>query len=212
MKKNSKEAIVEAAVHLFNTKGYNGTSIRDIAAKAKVNSANINYYFKSKHGLLEYCFTSFFENYISELEKGYFLLDEGAAVSLKKVAENILLFYCANLSVSRFVLREMSIDSQVVREILSTYFVKERFMFKEIIETGMKKKEFRSQSPSYTIIQLKGLLAMPFLNSQYVTEVLHIYPNEPYFSKKYLKEIYRWIDSVVCVNLQDQDSVEYSPT
>lgn len=41
----AKELIMEAAIGLFHTNGYNGTSIRDIARKANVNSANISYYF-----------------------------------------------------------------------------------------------------------------------------------------------------------------------
>ncbi len=84
MKKNSKEAIVHAAVSLFNTKGYSGTSIRDIAAKANVNPANISYYFQNKHGLLEYCFTSFFEQYMEKIEEGFACIDHGATFCLKK--------------------------------------------------------------------------------------------------------------------------------
>ena len=48
MKKNSKDAIVEAAISIFNTKGFQGTTIREIAGKAKVNVANISYYFQNK--------------------------------------------------------------------------------------------------------------------------------------------------------------------
>ncbi|MGZ6539994.1 MAG: TetR family transcriptional regulator, partial [Bacteroidia bacterium] len=57
MKKNSKEAIVNAAISLFNSNGFSGTSIRDIAELANVNIATIAYYFDNKLGLLEYCFT-----------------------------------------------------------------------------------------------------------------------------------------------------------
>ncbi|WP_316252492.1 TetR family transcriptional regulator [Bacillus aquiflavi] len=79
MRKNSKKHIVDVAVSLFNMKGYSGTSVRDIAGKANVNVANISYYFQSKHGLLEYCLTSFFENYLSEIENGYSLLGQKEA-------------------------------------------------------------------------------------------------------------------------------------
>jgi AcrR family transcriptional regulator len=61
MKKDSKEEIVKAAISLFNSNGYAGTSIRDIAKEANVNSATIAYHFENKLGLLEYCFTYFFE-------------------------------------------------------------------------------------------------------------------------------------------------------
>jgi AcrR family transcriptional regulator len=42
---------VKAAVRLFAEKGFQGTSVRDIIVKARVNQAAINYHFKSKDGL-----------------------------------------------------------------------------------------------------------------------------------------------------------------
>jgi AcrR family transcriptional regulator len=197
MKKNSKDAIVAAAISLFNTNGFTGTSIRDIAAKAKVNAANIAYYFHNKHGLLEHCFTEFFEGYIAEIEKGFSYLHLGAAAALKIISENILMYHSRNIHLTRFILREVSLDSQVVREIMSTYLMKEKYYLNKIFEIGMRAKEFRSQHPSYLIIQFKGLLSMPFLNMQYVSEVLHVFPNERYFADKYLIEIYNWIDGAV---------------
>jgi AcrR family transcriptional regulator len=200
MRKNSKDAIVNAAIELFNTKGYNGTSVRDIAGKANVNPANIAYYFQNKEGLLEYCFTAFFENYLAEIERGFAFLNAGAAFCLKQIAANVINFQCKNIQLTRFILREMSIDSQIVREIMSTYYVKERYFFQKIIEKGMEQKEFRSHSVSYLILQFKSLLAMPFLNTHYVTEVLHVFPHEKYFAKKYLQEIFMWIDGVLCTH------------
>ncbi|GAE47495.1 forespore capture DNA-binding protein RefZ [Mesobacillus boroniphilus] len=131
MRKNSKAAIIDAAIYLFNTKGFNGTSVRDIAAKADVNAANISYYFRNKNGLLENCFTAFFESYLEELEKGFTLLECGAESCLKAMVDNVLRYQCQNIQLTRFILREMTIDSQVVREIMSTYHVKERYMFKK---------------------------------------------------------------------------------
>ncbi|MCB0384337.1 MAG: TetR/AcrR family transcriptional regulator [Bdellovibrionales bacterium] len=43
--------ILEVASHLFARFGYEGTSIRDIAGKAEVNIAAINYHFKNKQSL-----------------------------------------------------------------------------------------------------------------------------------------------------------------
>ncbi len=47
----TREAIIKAAVRLFAEKGYQGTSVRDIVSKARVNQAAINYHFKGKDGL-----------------------------------------------------------------------------------------------------------------------------------------------------------------
>ncbi|MFT8323495.1 MAG: forespore capture DNA-binding protein RefZ [Bacillus sp. (in: firmicutes)] len=200
MKKNPKETIIESAIILFNRNGYDGTSIRDIAGHAKVNVANISYYFNGKHGLLEYCFTSYFENYLEVMEQVYFSVVSNAKDKLKQVVEAIIQFQCQHPHLTRFVLREVSIDSQVVREIMSTYYVKERFYLSKILEDGIKNKEFKNQTISYSIIQLKSFLSMPFLNTYYLTEVLHVFLHESYFMKKYLEEINKWIDEVICLD------------
>jgi AcrR family transcriptional regulator len=57
---HTRDAIIKAAVHLFAEKGFDGTSVRDIVTKARVNQAAINYHFKSKDGLyLEVLKTAF---------------------------------------------------------------------------------------------------------------------------------------------------------
>ncbi|MEO6894540.1 MAG: TetR family transcriptional regulator [Ginsengibacter sp.] len=48
-----KEKIIESALKLFSIKGFEGTSVREIAADAGVNVAMINYYFGSKEKLFE---------------------------------------------------------------------------------------------------------------------------------------------------------------
>ena len=89
-------------------------------------------------------------------------------------------------------------------EIMSTYLMKERFYINKVIERGMKAKEFRHTMPDYITLQLKGLLNMPFLNTHYVNEVLHVRPNERYFAEKYIIEVYKWIDGVLCQSEYEQ--------
>ncbi|MCM2531406.1 forespore capture DNA-binding protein RefZ [Neobacillus pocheonensis] len=202
MKKNSKDAIVNAAISLFNSNGFSGTSIRDIAELAKVNTATIAYYFDNKLGLLEYCFTSFFEQYISKIEEAYTLIDQGAKGCLKRVVANLLHYQCEHNHLASVVYREMSIDSQVVREIMSTYSLKEKYYFQKIFEKGFEWNEFRPHSIPYLIIQLKGLLMMPYMNTHYLREVLYIFPNEPFFEQKYLKEINFWIEKTLSAEIK----------
>ncbi|MEH7096596.1 forespore capture DNA-binding protein RefZ [Neobacillus vireti] len=197
MKKNAKEAIVQAAISLFNSNGYSGTSVRDIAKIAKVNTATIAYYFNNKPGLLEYCFMHFFEQYINKIEEAYLSIDRGAKECLKRIVADLLHYQCENSQLSSFVYREMSMDSQVVREIMSTYSLKEKYYLQKIMERGFEWQEFRPHSIPYLIIQLKSLLMMPFMNTQYMREVLYIFPNEPFFEQKYLKELYAWIDKTL---------------
>ena len=47
----TRERILKAAERLFAERGYDGTSIRTIVARAHVNQAAINYHFDDKEGL-----------------------------------------------------------------------------------------------------------------------------------------------------------------
>jgi TetR/AcrR family transcriptional regulator, regulator of cefoperazone and chloramphenicol sensitivity len=47
----TRDRILRAAVRLFAERGYQATSIRTLASKARVNQAAVNYHFKSKDGL-----------------------------------------------------------------------------------------------------------------------------------------------------------------
>ncbi|MDQ6599943.1 TetR/AcrR family transcriptional regulator [Bacillus salipaludis] len=198
MKKNIKEAIIEAAIKLFNSNGYSGTSIRDIAGYANVNSATVAYYFENKLGLLEYCFTHFYEQYLGIMEEEYALVGLGAKDCVKRMTAKLLHYQCDNIHLANVVYREMSLDSQIVREIMSTYNLKEKYYFQKIFEKGMEWKEFQPHSVPYLIIQLKGLLMMPFMNSHYLREVMYIFPNERFFEQKYLNEMYNWIENTLC--------------
>jgi AcrR family transcriptional regulator len=57
MEYNEKQKqIISTAERLFSSKGYEGTSVRDIAEEAGVNIAMISYYFGSKEKLMEALF------------------------------------------------------------------------------------------------------------------------------------------------------------
>ncbi|WP_108671306.1 forespore capture DNA-binding protein RefZ [Peribacillus acanthi] len=190
----SKQAIIEAALYLFHLNGYHGTSIRDIAKKAKVNSATISYYFKNKNGLLEHCFISYLEEYTGILEKSIQdLADMDAKDCLNEILTNIFNFHSKNFVAARFIHREMSLDTNLNREILSTYLMKEKYLFTMVLEQGFEQQSFRKVSIQAFILQLKGLILAPVIHAHYAMEVLHMFPQEKYFMDKYLKQVQEFL-------------------
>ncbi len=51
----TKQRIIDVAIAIFGDQGFAGTSTRDIAAAAKVNTPAIHYYFGGKLGLYDAC-------------------------------------------------------------------------------------------------------------------------------------------------------------
>ncbi|MEO8582825.1 MAG: TetR family transcriptional regulator, partial [Flavitalea sp.] len=60
--------IIAAAETLFSNKGYDGTSVRDIADGAGVNVAMISYYFGSKEKLMQTIFEQRTVNFPNKVE------------------------------------------------------------------------------------------------------------------------------------------------
>ena len=193
----TKDLIIDAGISLFTVKGYGGTTIRDIAGKAKVNTANISYYFQGKQGLMEACLVKFFEPYLLCLEEEVEKLEnDNPELCLKRALKKILHFQSENHKLARFVWREMTIDSQVSREIISSYLMKETYFFKNMIMSTLK--ENRVVFPvDMLVIQLKGMLMMPYLNSHYIREVWGISPQESYFADNYYRIMKSWLKTLI---------------
>lgn len=192
----TKEAIIEAAIVLFHSKGYEGTTIRDIASRAKVNPANISYYFQGKLGLLEACMVYFFERYLACLEEEVEHIEKDPPHEcLLRAIRNILEFQSKHFYLSRLVWREVSIDSQVSREVMSTYLMKERYFLKTFIQASFKNHHNSLLFVSMAVIQLKGMLIMPYTNIQYVQEVWNLSPQETYFVDRYYEMLEEWLAS-----------------
>lgn len=188
-KNSTKYSIVDAALHLFHANGYDGTSIRDIAQKANINPANIAYYFKNKNGLLEYCFVNYLEGYTDIIEKEATVLEEFRADQcLIEIISKLLHFQGQHYIAAKFVTRELSLETTLNREVLSTYLAKERYYLQYIIEQGIKVGTFQKVSIPIFILQLKGLLTAPVLHAQYAMELLHILPHETYYIEQYKQQ------------------------
>jgi TetR/AcrR family transcriptional regulator, regulator of cefoperazone and chloramphenicol sensitivity len=200
--RDTKQKILNAAMYLFNSKGFNGTSVREIANRANVNVAHISYYFKGKGGLLEYLISQYYEGYLEVIEKNHSQLKfDNAHNILCKMILDILNYQHDNRQLSRLVYREVTLDSVLIREVMTTYLTKEKYFLKSVIDQGIQEGYFRKGIVSHMIIQLRSLLHMPYLQPQYMSEVLHIQPHEAYFVHQYYKEIKIWLNSLRGENL-----------
>lgn len=66
----TRERILRMAERLFAERGFNGVSVRELAAEAQVNIASIGYHFESKEGLLSEVYRRHCEPMIEERLRG----------------------------------------------------------------------------------------------------------------------------------------------
>lgn len=143
--------ILQVAEQLFAEKGFDGTSIRDIAKHAKINIAMVSYYFGSKEKMLEAVIMSRISDLKIQLEN---LLKENLS-PMEKV-DKLIDFYIARMQKNRFIYQIVHFElSNKKREVNLKSFTevkrKNAAFLKEIINEGQEKGIFRKDVNIYLI-------------------------------------------------------------
>jgi len=152
-----KETIIESALKLFSTKGFEGTSVREIAADAGVNVAMINYYFGSKEKLFE----SVVE-YRSLFLKGLFtdLINNTSLSSIEKIdfiIDQTIERKLSNATFHHILHRELSLEHRPqLRDAISDILLKNMEPTKTIIKNGIKHGEFNDVDIELTLTTMLG--------------------------------------------------------
>ncbi len=151
--------IMNTAISLFATNGFEGTSVRDIASAADVNLAMINYYFGSKEKLFESIVeynVSYTRNMLGEL------INNTSLSSIQKI-ERVIEIYVERLFGNREFHKVLHLELMLnqrpeLGEAILKVIDKNAGSIKQIIETGIKKKEFRKVDVALTAATLTGTL------------------------------------------------------
>jgi AcrR family transcriptional regulator len=136
--------IMETAETLFAEKGFNGTSVRDIALKAKVNLAMISYYFGSKDKLLEALFNYRGEYIKLKLES---MIQDKALSSLEKM--NTLIDHYIDKIMSQQCFHRIMVREQVLNhtgttsELIFQMKKRNQELISRLIHDGQKKGDFK---------------------------------------------------------------------
>ncbi|WP_217586996.1 forespore capture DNA-binding protein RefZ [Lentibacillus saliphilus] len=196
MKRNSsKLKVIEAASVLFYQKGFNGTSVRDIADYADVNVSLISYYFQNKQGLLEYAVTNYYESYLQAIEALH--QDEKLdhpVDQLKQIVSTIIQYKQTHQQLSCLIHRELSLDSVFVREVTVTYLAKENYYIREAFFNVLPERLKTNYQRQFLYLQFKGMLAAPYvLHNEWKNQSMDQYSDQR-FAEQYARTIHAWID------------------
>jgi AcrR family transcriptional regulator len=198
--KKAKEKIIDAALELFYHQGFAGTTVRQIAKEADVNVALISYYFRGKKGLLEQLMVQFYEGYFLTIEKKEQNLAETTDhVTMKdrllQVIEASFEYLFNSYKMTRFIYRELTMDSMLIREVMTIYLAKEKYYYSSLFEEGVEKGELIHHDVEMMVLQLLNALYMPFLQPQVIREVHYIEPHSDEFKERYFSQISLWVMS-----------------
>jgi AcrR family transcriptional regulator len=164
--------IMEAAEGLFSEKGFDGTSVRDIAEEAGVNLAMISYYFGSKEKLMESLFQyrgqsitlqleSMLQNRdMSSLQKAYGLIDN--------YMERIMNLQCFHKIMSR---EQMVNVKGATTKLIHELKRRNQELVQQLISEGQKRGEFKKN------------IDVPLLMATLIGTTGHIVTTQHYYRK-----------------------------
>ncbi len=139
----TRDKILEAARALFEKNGFDVTTVREIAARAEVNVALINYHFGSKEALLAALIEEMGEAThirLSDITRS----DNDPETKLQQTVEVMVEKIFTNKNYYQMVQRELSmIQRPELHQKLLKSLKRNREEMRKIIEEGQQKKVFR---------------------------------------------------------------------
>ncbi len=203
---DKKDHIIDTAIELFAEKGFEGTSIRDLATKADVNVAMVNYYFGSKDKL----FAALVERKVSFMRN---LLD--GLMNNTELSEIEKIDFIIESYVSRFMeqplfhkvlQQEMLVTQRItLHENVINIFAKNRADVVAIIEKGIRKKVFRKVDPQLTFASVIGTINHVMQSKTSCNNLLNKDPDhdpyrDPNFKKRLITHIKQMIHAHLLIN------------
>jgi len=186
---SKREIIIESAIKLFSNKGFEGTSVREIAADAGVNVAMINYYFESKEKLFESVVeyrTSFLKGIFAELVNNK---DLSPIEKIDIIIDQTIERKFSNSQFHHLLHRELSLDHRPqLRDAISNILLRNVDSVKTIIRNGIKDGVFQPVDIELTLATMLGTIHYLLTSDMMCQKILGKKKGFTAFQNKQLKK------------------------
>lgn len=184
-----RETIIQSAIEFFGAKGFEGTSVREIATHANVNVAMINYYFGSKEKLFESVVeyrAAFLKEIFEELHTNTSLTHiEKMDIIIDKTIERKF----SSNSFHHLMHRELSLEHRPeMKNKISDILLRNMNVVKSIIQSGIDEGVFKPVDVELTLTTMLGTIHYLLTSDTLCRKILGKAKGfDPFLSKK-LKE------------------------
>ena len=149
-RKDKRTLIIEAAAHVFATRGYKGTLIADIATEAGIGKGTIYEYFDSKEDLFFAVFQWFVRATEAEAKVSFHALGGSASERLEALSDSLVKSWLQMLDMFSLVMEFWSASaSSQMRERFKRAFREGYSDFRRIVSNlirdGIQRGEFRTE-------------------------------------------------------------------
>jgi AcrR family transcriptional regulator len=157
-----KEEILDVATALFAERGYDGTSVNDVAERVGMRKASLFYHFATKDALYDAVLERILHVVSSALE-GAFAGTGSYAERAVTAADTVTFVFAANPAAARLLLREAMSWGAVVRRSLLDSLLRLFQASAAFIRAGQEAGELAEGSPEHLVLTSVGMHAMPFV-------------------------------------------------
>jgi len=199
----SQEKIILAAIDLIEEMGIQGLTIRNIAQKASVNSAAINYYFRSKEKLLDEVLKTTADHAIADWEE---IINNDSVPPKQRLEEFLIYLMNGGIKFPGITLSHLY-DPLINKNYDNLFVVKFNKLMKKLhglicmIIPDKSEKEI-----NLILIQIISAAIMPVL----VPEMFHDFSGISFTDKKVIK---KYIDQILawCINTGSPEADVFPP-
>jgi len=188
---DKKTHIMEAAIELFAEKGFEGTSIRDLATKADVNVAMINYYFGSKEKLFE-CMVkqkaAYTKDILEEIVNNEHLSE---IEKIDRIIDSYVLRLFSNRKFHRVIHQELMLNErEALQDAIVNLLFPNSLLLRNVIDAGVKKGGFKKVDSMLVVATIVGTINQILLSKKYCNKCLNKEDEYvPYDDAKFKKRV-----------------------
>lgn len=199
MQLDKRDHIMDEAIALFAEKGFEGSTIRDLAQKAQVNIAMINYYFGSKEKLFEAIVEKRATHMRGFLEP---ILADKQLTEIEKmdlIIEGYVTRFLAQPLFHKVLQQELLVTQrEYMHEQITALFIKNTKDIVSVIEKGIKNKAFKKVDPELTFASILGTINQ-IMMSRVICNKLMNKPSDynPYQDKQFKKRLVTHIQQII---------------
>jgi TetR/AcrR family transcriptional regulator len=176
---STEEKIFEAAFKVFQSKGFTGARMQEIADEAGINKAMLHYFFRSKEKLFEAVFMNAFGKLALQVNE-IFNSEEPLFEKIEKFVDSYISFVMEYPFLPQFIIQEMNNNPEFVTKFLKDEKRPDPSKLLKQIENEIKLGNIKSMHPKQLLLDIFSMTVFPFAAQNLIKGIINI-SNEEFF-------------------------------
>ena len=168
---NTEQVVLNAAVEIFQSKGFAASRMQEIADKAGINKALLHYYFRNKQLLFEAVFKSALGQLAPEISK-IFNADLSISEKITQFVAHYIPFVNKNRFLPVFIIQELNNNPAFAAQFFSSNSLPQTEKFRKQLFDAAEKGEIRKVNPDQFILDIFSVVVFPFVGRPLMKNLL----------------------------------------